>query len=86
MLIRCRTDFADIQNKKECGGNLSLIHIWIRSTNFLHNMARLIIGTLIDIGMGKRSPKDITAIFSGRLLPSAPCDPKGLILEDVSYN
>lgn len=62
------------------------VTIRIRSTNFLHNMARLIIGTLIDIGMGKRSPKDITAIFSGRLLPSAPCDPKGLILEDVSYN
>ena len=31
MSIRCRTDFADIQNKKECGGNRQWQNHYLRN-------------------------------------------------------
>ena len=66
-------------------GDGAFLTLELCSTNFLHNMARLIIGTLIEIGLGKREPEDISCIFSGEQKPSAPCDPRGLILKNVSY-
>ena len=48
-------------------------------------MARIIIGTLMDIGLGNRSVQDIDDIFAGILEASAPCDPKGLYLQEITY-
>ncbi len=31
LLYRCRTDFADIQNKKECGGNIQWQNHYLRN-------------------------------------------------------
>lgn len=66
--------------------DLSEIQITICAKDFLHNMARMIIGTLLDIGLGKRKKECIDAIFSGTEPASAPCDPKGLFLQEISYN
>ena len=66
-------------------GDIEEMQILIHADDFLHNMARLIIGTLIDIGLGTRSKDDITDIFAGKKEPSAPCDPKGLYLQEISY-
>ena len=61
------------------------IQFTIHGNDFLHNMERMIIGTLMDIGLGNRKKEDIDAIFSGKQPASAPCDPKGLYLQEVLY-
>ena len=61
------------------------MQILIHADDFLHNMARIIVGTLMDIGLGNRSVQDIDDIFAGILEASAPCDPKGLYLQEVTY-
>jgi tRNA pseudouridine38-40 synthase len=69
----------------EIYGDLEEVQITILADDFLHNMARLIIGTLLDIGNGTRKKEDIDKIFAGKAEASAPCDPKGLYLQEVTY-
>ena len=47
--------------------------------------APFILGTLLDIGIGKRPVECINAILEGKEKPSASCDTKGLILYDIVY-
>lgn len=63
------------------------IQITLHGNDFLHNMARMIIGTLFDIGVGNRKKEDIEQIFdsNSNVSASAPADPKGLYLQEVLY-
>ncbi len=65
--------------------NSKEIQITLCAKDFLHNMPRLILGTLIDIGLGKRKKECIEEIFRGTEAASAPCDPKGLFLKEIKY-
>ncbi|MDO4311754.1 MAG: tRNA pseudouridine(38-40) synthase TruA [Eubacteriales bacterium] len=65
--------------------DLEEMQITIVANDFLHNMQRLIVGTLIDIGLGVRPKEDIDAIFAGEAEASAPCDPKGMYLQEILY-
>lgn len=69
----------------EIYGDTEEIQITLQADDFLHNMARLIIGTLLDIGNGTRKKEDIEKIFAGKAAVSEPCDPKGLFLQEISY-
>ena len=69
----------------EVYGDLEEIQITIQADDFLHNMARLMIGTLLDIGLGNRKKEDIDKIFAGKAAVSEPCDPKGLFLQEITY-
>ena len=69
----------------EIYGNSEEIQITIQADDFLHNMTRLIIGTLLEIGNGTRKKEDIEKIFAGKAVVSEPCDPKGLFLQEISY-
>lgn len=63
------------------------IQITMRASGFLHNMARMIAGTLLDIGLGKREVSVTRDIFdedSGEMA-SAPAESKGLFLQEVGY-
>jgi len=59
----------------------------ITADRFLRNMVRAIVGTLFEVGRGKRSPEDILAILSAHSRPaagqSAPAD--GLFLTCITY-
>ncbi len=66
-------------------GDLDEMQILIKANDFLHNMARILIETLLDIGLDTRPVSDIDAIFEGREKASPPCDPKGLYLQEVRY-
>jgi tRNA pseudouridine38-40 synthase len=59
----------------------------IQADHFLYNMVRIIVGTLVDIGLGKRQGQCLVdALESGNrdfLGPTAP--PWGLCLEAVNY-
>jgi tRNA pseudouridine38-40 synthase len=59
----------------------------IKGDRFLRNMVRAIVGTLLEVGMGKRTPGDIHELLAsgdrGRAGVSVPA--KGLYLTEVSY-
>lgn len=59
--------------------------ITMEANDFLHNMARLIVGTLIEVGKGKRLPGVVTEILSGEENAGIPAEPQGLFLEEVKY-
>jgi len=65
----------------------ALIYIDIEADYFLHNMARIISGTRLDIGRGKTSPKELQKILLARdrrqAGPTLP--PHGLCLIKVKY-
>ena len=65
--------------------DLTEIQITICASDFLHNMARILIGTLLEIGLGKRSVNDISSVFAGTCDPASPIDPKGLFLQETEY-
>lgn len=69
----------------EIYGDLEEIQITLKADDFLHNMARLMIGTLLEIGLGNRKKEDIEKIFAGKSAVSEPCDPKGLFLQEIIY-
>lgn len=64
------------------------VQITLHGNDFLHNMPRMILGTLLDIGIGNRKKEDIELIFQedAKVSASAPIDPKGLYLQEVLYN
>jgi tRNA pseudouridine38-40 synthase len=57
--------------------------IGVEGTGFLWNMVRIIVGTLVEIGMGRTSPDDVPAMLTAgdrrRAGPTAP--PHGLYLQ-----
>ena len=63
------------------------IHILIKANDFLHNMARMIVSTLLDIGLDKRDIEDITAILTSasEMIGSLPASAQGLFLKEVEY-
>ena len=59
----------------------------IEATGFLHHMVRNIVGTLVDVGMGKRIPewfKDVLTLRD-RKVAGVTAPPQGLFLKDVKY-
>lgn len=63
------------------------IQITLHGNDFLHNMARMIVGTLLDIGVGNRKKEEIEQIFDSNsdVSASAPADSKALFLQEVLY-
>ena len=62
------------------------VQITMEANDFLHNMARMIIGTLIEIGKGNLRVDIIPDILAGKELASSPAEPQGLYLVEVKYN
>jgi tRNA pseudouridine38-40 synthase len=64
-----------------------VLRFWIEATAFCHQMVRSITGTLVDAGLGKRTPADVMAALRARdraaAGPVAP--PHGLCLWEVVY-
>jgi tRNA pseudouridine38-40 synthase len=65
----------------------SMITIKIRAHAFLHNMVRIIVGTLIDVGLGRKAPGDVREILSAKNRAHAgqTASAKGLTLVKVKY-
>lgn len=78
-----RTIF-DIKLTKKC----NVIRLYINGNGFLYNMVRIIAGTLIDIGKGKKDASCIEyALRSGdRTVLGKTAPPEGLFLKEVNYN
>lgn len=59
----------------------------IRADRFLRNMVRAIVGTMLEIGRGKRSPESITGLIAGKNRSSAgqSVPGYGLFLSEIKY-
>lgn len=62
------------------------IRFLITGNGFLHNMVRILVGTLVEVGLGERDAESVAQLFgaeraaAGRLM-----DPTGLCLMEVEY-
>ena len=62
------------------------IRITVTGNGFLHNMVRILVGTLVEVGRGERSADSIPQLFGGKRAEAgflAP--PQGLCLQEVYY-
>jgi tRNA pseudouridine38-40 synthase len=68
----------------EAGGRIELV---VEATAFVKHMVRNFVGTLVEVGQGKRTPGSLPALIEGgdrrEAGPTAP--PQGLCLEEVFY-
>ncbi|MFD2617410.1 tRNA pseudouridine(38-40) synthase TruA [Terrilactibacillus laevilacticus] len=65
-------------------------HEWVIQvigSGFLYQMVRIIVGTLLDVGKGKLTPKDVTDIIEkkDRSYASQTAPPQGLTMWKVTY-
>jgi tRNA pseudouridine38-40 synthase len=63
------------------------IHIEIEADGFLYKMARTMVGTLVEIGEGKRSPESVASLLSSkdRKYAGKTAPPQGLFLVKIDY-
>ncbi len=65
----------------------SLLAFEIEATAFCHQMVRSLVGTLVDVGRGRKRPSDILWILrsADRQQAAQPAPPWGLTLMEVGY-
>lgn len=92
-------DFKDFTSAKKNKSTVRTIHsidiyqdpkeiqITIKADDFLHNMARMIVGTLLEIGLSQRKIEEIQAILDSKSeqTASAPANVQGLFLQEIEY-
>lgn len=63
------------------------VDVIITGNGFLHNMVRIIAGTLTEVGLGERKPVEVRQILENGMRESAgiTLPAKGLILQSVEY-
>ncbi|MEK5059382.1 tRNA pseudouridine(38-40) synthase TruA [Paenibacillus shunpengii] len=64
-----------------------VIHLFITGNGFLQHMVRIIVGTLLEVGEGKRKPQDMKMILEAedRSAAGPTAVSKGLMLWNVEY-
>lgn len=65
-----------------------MLRLEITASSFCHQMVRSIVGTMVDVGLGRRTPADVTAALRARDRAAAPsvAPPHGLVLWAVGYD
>lgn len=69
-------------------GDGALLHVDVCANAFMRNMVRIIVGTLVDVGTGRKQPAELGRILEARSRPMAgPTAPAhGLFLREVRYS
>ncbi|SHI59568.1 tRNA pseudouridine38-40 synthase [Malonomonas rubra DSM 5091] len=64
-----------------------LLHIDISGSGFLKNMVRMMVGTLVEVGRGKRPPEDVAKLLKNdrQIKPALTAPAQGLCLLEVWY-
>lgn len=77
-----RVDAVDLHVEGES------LHIDVRGSGFLKHMVRIMVGTLVDVGMGKLSAADVARLFDApeRGTAGMTAPPHGLCLMEVFYS
>ena len=90
-------DFLQLRKQKNLPSVVSItsrskrqkkeIQISYTGNGFLHNMVRILTGTLVEVGCGKIKPEDITKALESTKRSDAgiTAPPQGLFLVSVEY-
>lgn len=89
-------DFSSVKKSKSTSKEILLIDIYqdekeiqitLKANDFLHNMARMLVSTLLEIGLKQRPVEDIAKILDSNsdTAGSAPASAQGLFLQEVEY-
>lgn len=82
--VQCTVRSADW---RLAAGEGETLEFEITADRFLHRMVRHLVGTLVEIGLGRRATCDVALLLDGdrsvRVAPPAP--PQGLVLTRVEY-
>jgi tRNA pseudouridine38-40 synthase len=80
---RCRLSLAQWELRAAGRG----ISFHVEADRFLHHMVRMLVGTMVDIGLGRRSPEDIDALLrrENNNDTSPPAPPQGLYFVAATY-
>lgn len=64
-----------------------LLEVGLRGNAFCHQMVRSLVGTLLEVGEGKKEGGSMTEVLEARSRRAAghPAPPHGLTLEQVLY-
>lgn len=64
-----------------------VVRFTLTANAFLHSMVRGIVGTLVEVGQGRRSPGDVKSILESRdrSMAGRTAPPQGLFLVHVTY-
>jgi len=64
-----------------------VLEFWITGDTFMHHMVRILVGTMIEVADGSRSPEDFARLLEGAERPDAgvTAPPQGLYLIGVRY-
>ena len=77
--VRCIESFTVTRQEEE-------IHFRVSGDGFLHNQVRIMVGTLLEVGLGQRDADSVPALFEGkRAMSGTKLPAKGLCLEEVRY-
>ena len=80
---RCRISVAEWEARRDREG--FIFHV--EADRFLHRMVRFLVGTMVDIGRGRRPSSDIAALLRTTVNSetSPPAPPEGLYLMGARY-
>jgi tRNA pseudouridine38-40 synthase len=80
---RCRVALAQWAPRADGTG----MAFTVEADRFLHHMVRFIVGTMVDIALGRRPPADFPRLLAANdnLAASPPAPAQGLYLEAVHY-
>jgi len=69
-------------------GDGRVLRFWIEADAFCHQMVRSIVGTLVEVGTGRRRAGDLAGVLRSRSRAEAGgvAPPQGLCLWSVTYN
>ncbi len=70
------------------GKSRGVYHLYVTGNGFLYQMVRIIIGTILQVGEGKRPPEEIGSILGARSRAKAgpTAVPHGLTLWNIEYD
>ena len=66
--------------------NENELRLYFTGNGFLHNMVRILVGTLVEVGRGERKSESISELFGGKRAEAGFLAPaQGLCLMEVQY-
>jgi tRNA pseudouridine38-40 synthase len=68
-------------------GRAEIVQIEVRGEAFLQNMVRIMVGTLVEVGLGRRAPQSVAALLAApdRSRTGVTAPPEGLTLVEVLW-
>ena len=83
---RCRIRVAEWETRAGADG-LEGLRFHVAADRFLHHMVRMLVGTMVDIGLGRRPAGDMTVLLdrTDNADTSPPAPPQGLYFVAAAY-